>query len=180
MESTIAKRLKETEEWLQKEHASIRTGQAAPGLLDSVRVESYGSVMALNQLASVGVEDARTLRISVWDNTVIAAIERAIREADLGVSTVTDSTGIRVIFPELTSERRVQLLKLAKNKLEESRIAVRAIRDEAMKSIEKQQKDGELSEDEKFTRKDEIQAAVDKTNQALEAQFLKKEAELEK
>lgn len=180
MESTIAKRLKETEEWLQKEYASIRTGQAAPGLLDGVRVESYGSVMALNQLASVGVEDARTLRISVWDNTVIAAIERSIREADLGVSTVTDSTGIRVIFPELTSERRVQLLKLAKNKLEESRIAVRAIRDEAMKSIEKQQKDGELSEDEKFTKKDEIQAAVDKTNQALETQFLKKEAELQK
>jgi ribosome recycling factor len=180
MESTIAKRLKETEEWLQKEHSSIRTGQAAPGLLDGVRVESYGSVMSLNQMASVGVEDARTLRISVWDNSVIAAIERSIREADLGVSTVTDSTGIRVIFPELTAERRVQLLKLAKNKLEESRIAVRAIRDEAMKTIEKQQKDGELSEDEKFTLKDKIQSLVDKTNQALETQFLKKEAELQK
>jgi ribosome recycling factor len=143
-------------------------------------VESYGSVMSLNQMASVGVEDARTLRISVWDNSVIAAIERSIREADLGVSTVTDSTGIRVIFPELTAERRVQLLKLAKNKLEESRIAVRAIRDEAMKTIEKQQKDGELSEDEKFTLKDKIQSLVDKTNQALETQFLKKEAELQK
>jgi len=180
MEQGIAQRLKDTEEWLLKEHSGIRTGQAAPALLDSVKVESYGSYMPLNQVGSIGIEDARTLRISVWDNSIISAIERAIRDADLGVSTVTDSSGIRVIFPELTADRRVQLLKLAKNKLEDARIAVRAIRDEAMKQIEKQQKEGEISEDQKFSLKEKIQSLVDKTNQALETQFQKKETELQK
>src|SRR5690606_2188232 len=102
------------------------------------------------QVGSVGIEDARTLRISVWDKGAVSAIEKAIREADLGVSTVADSSGLRVIFPELTSERRTQLLKLAKSKLEDARISVRSVRDEAMKAIDKAQKDGDISEDDRF------------------------------
>ena len=156
MESIISQRLKEVQEWLSKEYSGIRTGQASPALLDGIKIESYGSYVKLNQVGSVGVEDARTLRISVWDKQAVSTIEKAIREADFGVSTVTDSSGVRVIFPELTVERRGQLMKLAKPKLEESRISVRGIRDEAMKSIDKQQKDAEISEDEKFTLKEKI------------------------
>ncbi len=177
MEETTNK-LNETKSWLQMEFSGIRTGQATPAILDSVKVESYGSMMPLNQVGSVGVEDARTLRVSPWDITQVAAIEGAIRDADLGVSISADSAGLRVSFPELTSERRDQLLKLAKAKLEEARVRVRSARDEAMKMIEKDQKDGEISEDEKFTKRDHIQEVVDKTNSELESLFNQKESEL--
>lgn len=176
----ISEKLQEVTVWLQKEYSSIRTGQASPMLLDSVRVESYGSYMPINQVGSINIEDARTLRISVWDKQAVSAIEKAIQEANLGISTVADSDGVRVIFPELTSERRVQLLKLAKAKLEDARISVRAVRDEVMKAIDKQQKDGEISEDDKFTQKESIQTKVDTTNRALETLFIQKEAELQK
>lgn len=180
MDNDIKQKLHEAKEWLQKEYSGIRTGQANPALLDSIKVESYGSFMPINQIGSIGVEDARTLRISLWDATQVAALERAIRESDLGVSVVTDSSGLRVIFPELTSERRVQLLKLAKSKLEDSRISVRAIRDEVMKAIDKSEKDGDISEDEKFSQKEAVQTAVDATNKSLEELFTTKEAELNK
>ena len=176
----ISEKLQEVTVWLQKEYSSIRTGQASPMLLDSVKVESYGTYMPINQVGSINIEDARTLRISVWDKQAVSAIERAIQDANLGISTVADSDGVRVIFPELTSERRVQLLKLAKAKLEDARISVRAVRDEIMKAIDKQQKDSEISEDDKFTQKETIQTKVDATNRALEMLFIQKEAELQK
>lgn len=176
----IGTKLKEVTEWLSKEYSGIRTGQASPMLLDGVKVESYGAYMPINQVGSVNIEDARTLRISVWDKSAVAAIEKAIREADLGISTVSDSDGVRVIFPELTSERRTQLMKLAKSKLEDARISVRAVRDEVMKAIDKLQKDGEIGEDEKFTQKEKVQGQVDATNKALESLFAQKEAELQK
>lgn len=180
MDSEIQKRLEEAKVWLQKEYAGIRTGQASPALLDGVKAESYGSMMPLNQLGSIGIEDARTLRVSTWDASVIGAIETAIREADLGVSVSTDSAGLRVIFPELTAERREQLQKLAKSKLEDARITVRSVRDDAMKVIEKQEKDGDISEDEKFTQKEQIQKAVDSMNKQLEELVDQKESELKK
>lgn len=180
MDTEIKKRLQETKEWLQKEYSGIRTGQANPGLLDSVKVQSYGTYMALNQVGSIGIEDARTLRLSLWDVSQVSAVEQAIRDADLGVSVVTDSSGIRVIFPELTVERREQLLKLAKNKLEDARIAVRAVRDETMKMIDKAEKDGDISEDEKFARKEAVQNAVTAANNELELLFAQKEQELNK
>lgn len=178
MDSDIKQKMQESKEWLKKEYSSIRTGQANPALLDGVKVESYGSFMSLNQVGSVGVEDARTLRISPWDISQSSAIEKAIRDADLGISIVTDSSGLRAIFPELTSERREQLLKLAKSKLEDSRITVRSVRDEIMKQIDKLEKSGDLSEDEKFTQKESVQVLVTKTNNELEELFYQKEREL--
>jgi len=178
MDTEIKQKLKEVKDWLQQEFANIRTGQASPALLDFVKVESYGTLMPLNQISTVGVEDARTLRISVWDASVVKAAEEAIRDAELGVSVVGDSTGLRVIFPELTSERREQLLKLAKSKLEDARIAVRAIRDDFMKVIEKSEKAGDIGEDEKFTKKEAVQSAVDEINRSLESLCNQKESEL--
>lgn len=178
MNTEIKQKTQETTDWLQKEYASIRTGQASPALLDGVKVESYGTMMPLNQVGSVGVEDARTLRLSLWDSSQVATVEQAIRDADLGVSVVTDSSGVRVIFPELTIERREQLLKLAKSKLEDARIAIRAIRDEAMKQIDKTEKAGDISEDEKFTQKESVQTTIDAANKELENLFNQKEQEL--
>lgn len=178
MDDTFSKRLTGITEWLTKEYTGIRTGQAAPALLDSVKVESYGAHMPINQVASIGIEDARTLRVSPWDTSMVPAIERAIKDADLGVSTVSDSSGLRVIFPELTSERRAQLLKLAKAKLEEARVSVRAARDEVMKSLDAQQKAGEISEDDRFAKKEAAQKLVDATNTKLEATYDAKESEI--
>lgn len=180
MSGDINKRLQEVSEWLVKEYAGIRTGQANPSLLDGVRVEAYGSFMNIQQVGSVSIEDARTLRVSAWDQSQISAVEKAVREADLGVSVMTDSSGLRVIFPELTSERRTQLLKLAKSKLEDARISVRGVRDEVMKEMEKEFKAGDISEDDKFARKESIQKQVEETNNKLESLYNHKEVELQK
>jgi len=174
----IKTKLSESVVWLQKEFSAIRSGQASPALLDGISVESYGVHMAMNQVSTVGVEDARTLRISPFDASQISAIEQAIQEANLGVSLASDSSGVRVIFPELTADRRVQLQKLAKAKLEDSRIAVRAIRDDAMKLIEKNEKAGDISEDEKYDQKERVQKVVEETNASLEGLYSKKEIEL--
>lgn len=178
MDTELQQKLQETKEWLKQEYLGIRTGQASPALLDSVKVQNYGSLVPLNQVGTIGVEDARTLRISAWDTSLIPAIEQSIHDANLGVSLATDSSGLRVVFPELTAERREQLLKLSKSKLEDARITVRSSRDEAMKEIEKAGKDGDLSEDEIFIKKESIQAEIEKTNKDLEALFTAKEKEL--
>lgn len=164
--------------WLQQEFTGIRTGQAAPAILDSIRVDSYGSKVPVNQVASIGIEDARTLRISPWDTDSIGAIETALREADLGVSVATDSAGLRVSFPELTSERRTQLIKLAGTKLEEARIRVRGARDDVMKGLDKQEKEGDLSKDEHFAAKEKVQKLVEATNAKLEELYKAKETEI--
>lgn len=174
------KRAEDIISWLEREYTGIRSGQATPGLLDSIKVSSYGTLVPLNQVGSISVEDARTLRVSLWDAGGVAAVETAIRDADLGLSVVTDSSGLRVLFPELTSDRRAQLLKLAKSKLEEARVSLRSVRDEAMKQIDKSEKAGEISEDQKFSQKDTVQKIVDETNRSLDALLARKEAELNK
>ncbi|MCA9367375.1 ribosome recycling factor [Candidatus Kaiserbacteria bacterium] len=179
MDSETTTKLKAIETWLTGEFAGIRSGQASPAILDSIKIESYGALLPIQQVGSVSIEDARTLRIAPWDTTQVKAIETAISEANLGVSVATDSSGLRVIFPELTSERRDQLLKLAKQRLEDARIRVRHVRDDEMKSLDRAEKDGDISEDEKFTEKDKVQKVVDSTNTALEALFAKKETELQ-
>lgn len=179
MNPDITKKLEEKLEWLQKEYSGIRTGQANPGLLDAVKVESYGTRVSLQQVGSVSIEDARTLRISLWDTSQVAGVEKSIREADLGVSVVADSAGLRVIFPELTSDRRAQLLKLSKSKLEEARVSVRSVRDEAMKDLESKFKANEISEDDKFSIKEKIQKSVEDYNNKLESLLIRKEKELQ-
>jgi ribosome recycling factor len=178
MDETQKKRFTDIVEWLDKEFSTIRTGQATPTLLDGVRVESYGSMLPLNQVGSVGIEDARTLRISPWDATQVKAVEKAIADANLGLSVMADSSGVRVIFPELTGERRQQLVKLAKSKLEDARVSVKAVRDDIMKAIDAAEKSGEMSQDDKFVQKEEAQKLVDAANRALEARFSEKEAEI--
>ncbi len=165
-------------EWLAKEYRGLRTGRAAPAILDAVQVEAYGSMMPLKQAASIGVEDARTLRVSVYDPSIMKDVERAIVGANLGVGTVTDASGIRVTFPELTGERRAEFVKLAKAKLEEARTTVRGARDDAWKEIQTKEKEGTLTEDDKFSLKDELQKRVDKANEELEKAFEKKEEEM--
>ncbi len=162
-------------DWMRGELVVIRTGLASPALLDRVKVQSYGALVPLNQVGIVVSEDAHTLRISVWDSGSISQIEQALREADLGVSVVASESDLRVIFPELTGERRAQLLKLAKHKLEEARVSVRGARDEAKKSIEK---NVELSDNQKAVAKDSLEKSAAEKNKMLEVLFTKKETEI--
>src|SRR3989344_6051090 len=133
-------------EWLGREHGGLRTGPAAPASLDGVMVTAYGSLTPLKQVGNVGVDDARTLRVSVYDAGLIKDIERAITAANLRVGTSSDGASIRVTFPELSTERREQLVKLPKGKLEEARTTVRIARDESWKDIQEKEKAGTLTE----------------------------------
>ena len=175
---TFDARATEVIEWLAKEYTSIRTGRATPALLDGIQVESYGARVPLVQVASVSVEDPRTLRVSPWDAGGAKAIEKAITDANLGISVVSDDRGVRVMFPELTSDRRAQLMKIAKVKLEDARVSLRKARDETMRDVEQQEKDGELTKDEKFRAKDDLQKRVDAANDRLSMALTKKETEI--
>lgn len=161
-------------DWLQTELQGVRTGRATPALLDTVSIESYGSRMKLNQVAAISVEDARSLYVTPWDKSQIKDIEKAITVADLGVSVGSDEKGVRVSFPELTAERRQQLMKLTRGKLEEARVHLKTARAKAMADVEK----SGASEDEEKRLEKEIQKIVDDTNKALEAAAEKKEKEL--
>lgn len=164
--------LKKIEEWLSKEYSQVHTGRATPLVLDSIMVESYGSYMSIKNLAGVTIEDPKTLRIAPWDKTQVKAIENAIRNSDLGLSVLSDSDGIRVIFPMLTTENRLKLIKILKEKLEEARISVRKMRQEEIDKID------DLPEDDKKRGKEDIQKAVDESNSNLEVIFNKKETDI--
>ncbi len=172
-------RLGEIKDWLQKELSSIRTGRASAILLDNVKVNSYGSQMPIDQVASVVSEDAKTLRITPYDVSQIKEIEKAITDADLGTSLIVDEKGVRVIFPELTSERREILIKQVSRKLEESRVSIRSERDDIWGDIQKKEKDGDISEDEKYSSKEEMQKYVDDTQKELDTLAKTKEEELQ-
>ncbi|MEY2671595.1 MAG: hypothetical protein RL687_12 [Candidatus Parcubacteria bacterium] len=164
--------LKKIEEWLSKEYGSVHTGRATPMVLDSIMVESYGQYMPIKNIASVSVEDPKTLRIAPWDKAAIKEIEKAIQAADIGLSVLSDSDGVRAIFPMLTTETRSRLVKVLKEKLEDARISVRKARGDEIGLLD------DLTEDEQKRGKEDIQKAVDESNKNLEAIFDKKEVEV--
>jgi ribosome recycling factor len=171
-------KIKETDDWMKKEYQGIRTGMASPQLLDAIQVESYGQRMPLIQVGSVSIADAKSLIVTPWDASQVKAVEKAITAANLGVSLKTDEKSVRVFFPDLTSERREMLMKLAKEKLEQAKITMRNVRDEVVKDIEAKEKLGGMSEDEKFRFKADMQKQIDVSNKALEDIFAKKVKEI--
>ena len=176
--STFKNNIKELEQWLKREFSTIRTGRATPAILDGVKVEAYGSEMSVTQVANISLEDARTLRITPWDMSLVKAVEKGITISDLGLSVSVDDKGLRVLFPELTSDRRGALVKIAKQKLEDARITLRNEREKIIKDVEGQEKGGKISEDEKFRVKAELQKIVDETGNILDQMFSKKEKEI--
>lgn len=171
-------KVKQTEDWLKKEYTGIRTGQASPAILDPIQVEAYGSFSPISQVASVALEDARTIKITPWDSSHLKDIEKAIITSSLGLSARTDDTCVRVSFPALTQERREQLVKLAKEKLEEAKITLRKEREKTLKDIEAKKKEGSITEDEARRNTTELQKYVDQGNQSLEQLREKKEKEI--
>ena len=176
--TSLKQETKNIEDWLRREFTTIRTGRATPAILDGVRVEAYGADMSIVELANVSVEDARMIRVTPWDMSIVKAIEKGITASDLGLSLAVDDKGIRITFPELTSDRRTSLIKIAKQKLEDARVTLRTERERVIKDIEKQEKEGSISEDEKFRLKAELQKMLDDTNRVLDEIFVKKEKEI--
>lgn len=176
--SKLKGQIQETEEWLQRELATVRTGRATPAILDSVRVDAYGVKSPIAQVASVTVEDARTIRISPWDKSLSKSIEKAINDADLGMSVVADDSGMRIVFPELTAERRTVLSKVAGEKTEQAKVTLRGHRAEAIKDIEAAEKEGGMGEDEVKRLKEDVQKQIDAGVAALEALAKRKQEEI--
>lgn len=171
---SFKKEAKQAEEWLSKEYSQIHTGRANPVLLDGVMVEAYGSMGPLKNIASLSIEDPKTLRVAPWDKSQIKDIERALHAANLGFSISPDDAGVRVIIPALTTETREKLVKIAKERFEDGRITIRKARESMLTEL----KDQKLPEDTLARAKEEVQKLVDGANATLEQLFKKKETEI--
>lgn len=174
----IERRMDGALEALKKEFAGLRTGRASTALLEHVSVDAYGSSMPLNQVGAVSVPEPRMLTVQVWDNTVIKAVEKAIRDAGLGLNPQVDGNLIRVPIPELSEERRVEMTKIAGRYAEQARVAVRNVRRDGMDTLKRLEKDGDISQDEHHARGDDIQKLTDDHIKAIDDLFAQKEQEI--
>jgi len=171
-------RMKKTIEATRREFAVIRTGRATPALVERIMVDAYGTAMPIQQMASIGVPEARLLVIQPWDKSVIGDIEKAIHKSDLGINPSTDGNVIRLVFPSLTEERRKELVKVVRRKTEEGKVALRNIRRDVMDFLKEMEKEGEASEDEVHRAQERIQKVTDKWSEELEKLQEAKEKEI--
>ena len=170
--------IEEIKSFLQKEFAGIRTGAASVAILDPIKVEAYGSQMPLNQLASISVEGASSIVVIPFDNSIAGDIEKAITNSGTGLSVSNSGSSIRLTFPSLTGERRVMLIKLAKEKLETARVSLRKARDDTRNKIIDDEKKGDISEDDKFRFTEEMEKIVKEANASLDEMYSVKEREI--
>lgn len=176
--SDFKKGLEQIKNRFKDEISGIRAGRATPDLISKILIDCYGTKCPLMETAAIGVDDARTLRVQPWDKNLIINIETGIRNSELGVQPVIDKETIRVTLPELTTERKKQLTKLLHQKLEDARVNAKMQRDGFWKETQEKERKGEISEDEKFHMKDELQKAIDKFHEELEEIANKKEKEI--
>jgi len=165
-------KMNQTIEVFKKELASFRTGRASLGILDGIKVDYYGTLTPLNQVATLGIPDPRLITIQPWEQKMIGEIERAIMKSDLGLTPINDGKTIKLSIPPLTEERRKQLVKVVRKKAEEARVAIRNIRRDVIEEIKKGEKDKKFSEDESRRMQEEIQkitnSFIEKIDQILE------------
>ncbi len=171
-------RMDKTIEAFRLELTKIRTGRAHPSLLDHITVDYYGAQTPLTQAANVTVEDARTLAVTAWDKSMVKTIEKAILESDLGLNPNTSGTVMRIPLPPLSEERRRDLIKVTKSEAENSRIAVRNIRRDAISSLKDLVKAKEISEDDEHKAEDQVQKATDSRVEKIDEILAEKEREL--
>lgn len=157
---------------------TLRTGRATPALLDKIQVNCYGAATPVNQLANITVPEARLLVIKPWDKSLIPEIEKAIMKSDLGINPASDGELVRLAIPQLTEERRVELVKAVKKKAEEGRVAVRNVRREANDDLKAAQKEKMISEDELKSGQDEVQKLTDKYVKEIDQLFIAKEKDI--
>ncbi len=165
-------------DWLTQEISTLRSSRVKPNIVERLQVESYGALTPLNGLASISNSDARTLLISPWDKNNIAPIEKAVTAANLGVQPVVDGMAIRLSFPSLTQEIREHTLKTLNDKAEEARVKLRVARDEALKSIRAQKEKGEITEDDFYKGKENLDKLIDSANEEVARKVVAKEEEI--
>ncbi|WP_188409762.1 ribosome recycling factor [Agaricicola taiwanensis] len=163
---------------LKQEFSGLRTGRASINMLDPVMVDAYGSSMPLNQVATVSVPEARMLVVQVWDRSMAGAVDKAIRDANLGLNPVSEGQVIRVPIPELNAERRAELVKVAHKYAENARIAVRHVRRDGLDNLKRLEKDGQMSQDEQRHQADLVQKTTDEIIAEIDQALATKEKEI--
>ena len=163
---------------LQQEFSSLRTGRASPSMVEDLVVMAYDAAMDLKSVASISVPDARTLAISPWDKSLLPAIEKAIRDANIGLNPNMDGDVIRLVMPQMTEEGRKKLVKTMKERLEDARVAIRRVREEAREQIAKREKDNQIAEDEKYKAYEELDKMTKEYVQKADDLGIKKEEEI--
>lgn len=158
--------------------ASLRTGRASSNLLDPIQVQAYGSAMPITQVATVSVPEPRMISVSVWDKQMVGAVDRAIRESNLGFNPIVDGTNLRIPLPELNEQRRKELVKIAHQYSESAKVAVRHVRRDAMEIAKKAEKDGTISQDDSRVQSDRVQKMTDETISSVDSLLADKEAEI--
>ena len=171
-------RMKKAVDALRKEYGTVRAGRATPSLLEKVTVDYYGVHTPINQLANISVPEPRMLVIQPWDKASLPTVEKAIMKSDLGLNPSSDGQVIRIIIPQLTKERRIELVKVVKKKAEDARVAIRNIRRDANDHIKLMEKDHEVSEDEAKRGQEEIQKGTDKCIKDVDHVYEVKEQEI--
>ena len=176
--SVAERRMRGAVESVKSNFATIRTGRANPSLLDRIEVEAYGSKMPLRSVANVGAPEPRLLTVTPFDPSTLKNIERAIRDSDIGLNPQNDGKIIRLPIPELTEERRRELIRVARHMAEEGRVSVRNVRRDEMKDVHELRKEGEISQDDEHRAEDELQKLTNDYVKRIEAALADKEAEL--
>ncbi|MEG6509635.1 ribosome recycling factor [Methyloligella sp. 2.7D] len=174
----IEKRMRGALSVLKHEFAGLRTGRASASMLDPITVNAYGSSMPLSQVGSVNVPEPRMLTIQVWDKTLVSAVEKAIRESDLGLNPVIEGELLRLPIPELNEERRQDLAKVAHKYAEQARVAVRNVRRDGMEHLKRMEKDGEMGKDEHHGFSTKVQDLTDTVIKEIDESLASKEAEI--
>ena len=176
--NNLKRRMEGAIEVLRKELGGLRTGRASINLLEPIQVSAYGSAMPLNQVGTVGVPEPRLITVQVWDKSLVSAVDKAIRDAGLGLNPLIEGTLIRVPIPELSQERRQELTKVAHKYAELARVAVRNVRRDGMEHLKRQEKDHEISQDEHRHRSEETQKLTDGYIKRIDDVLAQKEKEI--
>lgn len=174
----VSRRMSGAVNSLKDDYLGLRTGRASTAMLDPILVDAYGSKMPLNQLSSISAPESRLLLIQVWDQTMVLQVEKSIRESDLGLNPQTEGNSIRVPIPELSEERRLEIVKVAGKYAEQSKVAIRNVRRDAVESVRKSEKDKEISEDEKRSFEIEIQKLTDDFISEVDSLLAQKEIDI--
>ncbi|MBV8400427.1 MAG: ribosome recycling factor [Acetobacteraceae bacterium] len=178
LKQDLTRRMDGALETLRREFAGLRTGRASPGLLEPVRVEAYGTEMPISQVGTIAVPEARMLTVQVWDRSMVSAVERAIRDAGLGLNPASDGQLVRVPIPVLTAERRAELVKAAGRYAESAKVAVRGVRRDGMDQIKALEKKHDLGEDVAKHWHDEVQKLTDQYIKRIDEAFAEKERDI--
>ena len=174
----LKRRMNGAIEVLTDEFGGLRTGRASPALLEPIQVMAYGSNMPMNQVGTISAQDSRMLTVQVWDNSLIGAVEKAIRDSALGLNPQTEGNVVRVPVPQLSEERRVEMTKVAGKYAEQARIAVRNVRRDGIDMLKKKEKASEISQDEQRAWTEEIQKLTDSSIKTIDEAVTSKEAEI--